>query len=200
MECKMKLFSPLLFLRQIRNVGNLSLWTKQWFWQVTGPHINQCFQRKGLDLCPLSSLLLGSMVGFFSFLLFIFFFSVLFCFFQCQSILFLCNTFSWKMFLFSGSPSAKPFQKASVEIWTYNDVLFYFLTMNNGSLNTNGNSTQIKAEVQRVGGNSHYLQALLFHVLKKKFLFSAAKSLLPPVENTQGLCKSMLRWGKIRVD
>lgn len=72
------------------------------------------------------------------------------------------------MFLFSGSPSAKPFQKASVEIWTYNDVLFYFLTMNNGSLNTNGNSTQIKAEVQRVGGNSHYLQALLFHVLKKK--------------------------------
>lgn len=40
--------------------------------------------------------------------------------------------------------------------------------MNNGSLNTNGNSTQVEAEVQRVRGNSHYLQALMFHVLKKK--------------------------------
>lgn len=102
-------FSPLLSLRQIRNVGNLSLWIKQWLQQVTGPRINQCFQRKGLDLCPLSNLLLGRMVGFFSFLFFLSFFnffSVLFCFFQCQSILFLCNAFSWKMFLFSGSPSA----------------------------------------------------------------------------------------------
>lgn len=165
-------FSPLLSLRQIRNIGNLSLWIKQWLQQVTGPRINQCFQRKGLDLCPLSNLLLGRMVGFFSFLFFYFLIFFLFCFvsFSVRAFSFcvmhsLGKCFSFQAVLLHWS---KPLQKASVEIWTYNDVLLYFLTMNNGSLNTNGNSTQVEAEVQRVRGNSHYLQALMFHVLKKK--------------------------------
>lgn len=109
---------------------------------------------------------------FFSFLFFYFLIFFLFCFVSFSVIAFsfcvmhsLGKCFSFQAVLLHWS---KPLQKASVEIWTYNDVLLYFLTMNNGSLNTNGNSTQVEAEVQRVRGNSHYLQALMFHVLKKK--------------------------------
>ena len=108
------------------------------------------------------------------------------------------------MFHFSDSlcVDQKP-QRATTEIWTSNDVLLYFLTMDNGSLNTNGTGTQREARMCRDGGwreSSHYHRMGCITSVEKKILFSVAKLLLSFVENIWGPCKPMLRLEKIRVD
>jgi len=108
------------------------------------------------------------------------------------------------MFHFSDSlcVDQKP-QRATTEIWTSNDLLLYFLTMDNGSLNTNGTGTQREARMRRDGGwreSSHYHRVGCITSVEKKALFSVAKLLLSFVENIWGPCKPMLRWEKIRVD
>lgn len=107
------------------------------------------------------------------------------------------------MFHFSDSlcVDQKP-QRATTEIWTSNDVLLYFLTMDNGSLNTNGTGTQREARMCRGGGwreSSHYHRMGCITSVEK-ILSSVAKLLLAFVENIWGPCKPVLRWEKIRAD
>lgn len=90
-------------------------------------------------------------------------------------------------------------QRATTEIWTSNDLLLYFLTMNNGSLNTNGISTQSEATMQRDGGwrkSSHYQEMYcIISVENKSYLFSqiVAVSCLKSSESL----RPMLRWEKM---